>query len=101
MVSALAMAARLDVASPALDPDTEGWLAQVGAGSRAPPFSGNRDGVTLGLVQHRAHPGHDGHFVLFDNVEAQHQYDCFFAAAAAGQTPVVAPPESAADAPCP
>jgi len=92
MVNALAMAAQVDVASPALDEKTPGELAAAGGGVKAAPFSGNRDGVTLGLVQHAALFQQDGHFVVFDKPEARHQYGCFFAAAAAGRAPVVAPP---------
>ena len=99
MVNALAMAARLDVAAPALDPDTVGELQQVGGGARAAPFSANRDGRTLAVVQHAAPPGGDGHFVVFNLEEARYQYACFFAAAAAGRAPVVAPPTPGA--PCP
>ncbi|MBL8957997.1 MAG: hypothetical protein JNK82_44900 [Myxococcaceae bacterium] len=96
MVNALAMSARVDVAAPALDPDTVTELAQVGTGPRATPFSANSGGSTLGLVQYPALPNQDGHFVVFNRPETRVQYACFFASAASGQAVVVA-----ADAGCP
>ncbi len=97
MVNALAMAAKVDVAAAALDEKTVAELAQVGGAEVAAPFSGNRGGFTLGLVQHAKGSISDGHYVVFEKPEARHQYECFFAAAAAGGAPVVAPPTG----PCP
>lgn len=102
MVNALSMAAGMDLAAPVLDADTVELLGEVGHGAKAAPFSGNRSAtLTYGHVQHQAHAGSDGHFVVFQNAEAQYQYGCFFAAAAKGVSPVVAPTAADAVAPCP
>ncbi|MEW5740124.1 MAG: hypothetical protein AB1938_14430 [Myxococcota bacterium] len=100
MVSALAVAARMDVAAPTVEPDLPQSLAVVGGEVKPPPLSNNRAGVTLAVVQHEAPPGTDGHFVVFRQAAAQYQYGCFFASAVTG-VPVVPPKVADALAPCP
>ena len=92
------LALRLDLAGPALDaahaelqahaPAAE-VLPLVGRGSVALPASGNREGVTALVLQVAQDEVEDGHEVGFQVQAARDRTAAFFAAHAAGETPVV------------
>ena len=105
MVAALATAAQLDVVGPTVEPLLVAGVTSVGGAQRTAPVSGNRaagpTAYTHAVAQYAAAPGHNGHFVVFDQPPVKYQYVCFFASAGGGRAAsVVAPsPDPLADCP--
>ena len=101
MQGALAQAAQLDLVSPSLEPEVLAGVVLGGGREVAAPFSANRVGSTQAVMQFQARPGHDGHFVVFDEPAVRYRYGCFFETAVRSGFPRVVPAGTNADAPCP
>jgi len=107
IANATSLSMGLDLAGPAYD-DAAGLVDQQraldvlpfsGRGQMSLPASGNLEGKTAVVVQHREDGVQDGHEVLYQLEAPKHQYRCFLQTWLAG-SPVV-PPDGPADAPCP
>lgn len=77
-------------------PSLDGSLRWSGRSWRPYPVSGNRDGRTAVVVQHRQDSVRDGHEVVFQTEAPKVQYRCFLRSFRVG-TPVVVDPASGCD----
>jgi hypothetical protein len=93
----------LDVAGKYLDADVpELWGSETleeslvwSGGQKVPyPVSGNRDGRTAVVVQHRADAVRDGHEVVFQTEPPKVQVRCFLRSFLSGAPPVVVDPST-------
>ncbi|MCA9772519.1 MAG: hypothetical protein KC466_08920 [Myxococcales bacterium] len=93
--AAFAAAMGMDLVEPVVEPSQIPTIALAGRGVIAPPASlNNAEGpapVTAAYVQYAAEPGHDGHYVSFDQDAPKYQYGCFFETFAATGAPVIFP----------
>lgn len=102
------LSAHLDLGGEALDEHTAeldpfrpiGTLLPLVGGTERPlPATGNRDGVTAVVVQHREDGLEDGHEVFFQVEAARRQFRCFLETWVADGTPTVVEGGALAD-PC-
>ena len=77
MVNALAMAARLDLAGPVVDPDAPGEIGLAGGSAVDLPAGPNRAEVSGYVVQFEA-VDFDGHYVPFELPAPKYTYKCWF-----------------------
>lgn len=90
VANALSWALGLDLGGPALDEGAFLTLSEtLGLESASIPASGNAEGFTRMLTQHRQGPVEGGHEVVFQTDGPKEQYRCFLSTLFSGETPVV------------
>jgi hypothetical protein len=96
--AAMAVAMGLPLAGDEVEPVLPGALRLAGLDAVALPMQSG-DGVTAGVLQYEA-PNTLGHYVVFNQPGARHQYTCFVASVGAGGATIPGPGGDD-DTPCP
>ena len=96
---AVAVALGAPLVGDAVEPILPGMLELAGIEPRSYPLKNNLRGRTVGTL-HYAAPHTLGHYVLFNQEGARHQYTCFVAGVGTAEGPKIAAP-GALDDPCP
>ncbi|MCC7382586.1 MAG: hypothetical protein IT384_12185 [Deltaproteobacteria bacterium] len=97
--AALAVALGASLVGDEVEPILADTLRLAGRSTVPYPLAGNLAGHTVGVIQ-RAAPHELGHYVVFNQEGARHQYTCFLSSVGVKEPPPIVAPE-ALDAPCP
>ncbi|MEQ9499858.1 MAG: hypothetical protein RIT81_23470 [Deltaproteobacteria bacterium] len=95
--AAMAVALGVPLAGDEVEPILPGALELAGRAPVSLPVSGNMD-VTAAVLQYEA-PNTNGHYVVFNQAGARHQYTCF--AASVGADGATIPAAADDETPCP
>lgn len=96
--AAMAVAMGLSMVGDAVEPILPARLALAGRPPVSFPLSANLGGRTAAVVPYAA-PNDLGHYVVFNQPGARHQYTCFLLGVGAAGGPVITAPSSS-DEPC-
>lgn len=96
--AAMAVAMGLPLAGERVEPILGERIDLAGNGSADFPLSHNLSGMTAGVVQYAA-PHTLGHYVVFNQPGARHQYTCFVKSIGTGSEAI--PPPADDETPCP